>query len=216
MSAEEKKELEREYPETVPLNELTGITGFVPGATISLTSVFAGKPVYAPDINRDNFRAHVCIWKGTVQDDVRAKSKFIVEAVENHSNQIRLRSKFWDGHYLYTPAINYDPRRRMVCRWRKGEKSSDVFAKEHSDVFSKARLEVEPVGTSGEIILRSVHFNREYIYAVDKWTQEGGPPPPGDQYAKDNRGWICAWKDSKGGAPPNDPKKQANFKVHVH
>ncbi|SVC42715.1 uncharacterized protein METZ01_LOCUS295569 [marine metagenome] len=129
--------------------------------------------LYFPDLGWSSKRGMVLSWKDEVQEDILSKSQFLVEAVPNQEDQIRLISVRWSTNsrkeYLYSPTIDAADERRMVLLWK---------GKVQEDILSKSRYVVEKVpGKDNQIRLISVHWStnshKEYLYspAID-WSKK--------------------------------------------
>merc|ERR1740121_2446028 len=139
--------------------------GHLIGKVVRLRSQhFGGEYLYTPAIDHDKSRGKIFTWKGNTQDDVLSKARFLFEPVDGRPNTIRLRSKHFDGKYLYVPQIQHDVKRRNVFLW-KGDVQDDVKRKAMWTVE-----QVEPAAEHpNEFRLRSV-YHRGYLYtpAIDK------------------------------------------------
>lgn len=99
--------------------------------------------MYSVDGNYDAERRKLLVWKGAVSSDILSKSRFRVEAVEGHADQIRLSSVHFPGQYIYAPEIDYDAQRRQLLIWKGAAADTNVGS--GNTVMPKARFGIEVV-----------------------------------------------------------------------
>jgi hypothetical protein len=122
--------------------------------------------LYVSEIDRDAQRRYVLSWKAAANEDVLSKSRFQVEAVPGHDDQIRLVSVHFSTaarkEYLFATDFNLDADRGYVVTWK---------AATNEGLLSKSRFKVEVVpGHDDQIRLVSVHHStaarKEYLHVA--------------------------------------------------
>jgi len=136
---------------------VAGNVGDLAGRTIRLRNVHWNQEyVYAAAIDHNKDTRHVLVHKDP-KEPTSTKKDWEVELVPGTTNQIRLRNAHWNRAYMYSAAIDATKETRRVL----------VHKDPKQPESTKKDWEVELVpGTTNQIRLRNVHWNREYLYAA--------------------------------------------------